>query len=118
MFHLPSNISSSVQAIQRLWIAGRPPFQSALAKDLFQPPLTLHTTRHGPNVFLVLSTPRGRRAWRKDGPPGRQDLWEMHGVWKWDSVKNAGAVLHKTYFVNDPASGRKYTDFYYSFLRP
>ena len=68
-------------------------------------------------------------------------MWEMHGVWKWDSTKNNGAVLRETYFMNDPATGRKvhflllgvdrldgravlmiaqidwYMDFYYPFLK-
>jgi hypothetical protein len=59
-----------------------------------------------------LLNPQGRRAWRKDGPTSGQDLWEMHGVWKWDSVKNAGVVLHESYFVNDPSSGRKVRPFF------
>jgi hypothetical protein len=50
---------------------------------------------------------QGRKAWREDGPTRGQDLWEMHGVWKWDSAKNTGAVLRENYFVNDPATGRK-----------
>jgi hypothetical protein len=37
----------------------------------------------------------------------------MHGVWEWDSAKNAGAVLRETYFVNDPATGRKVRHFFY-----
>jgi hypothetical protein len=66
----------------------------------------------------------------------------MHGVWKWDSAKNTGAVLREEYFLNHPATGRKvrpffaaligllmrrtvltilqvdwYTDFYYPFLK-
>ncbi|KAH9985691.1 glycoside hydrolase family 5 protein [Russula vinacea] len=66
-----------------------------------------------------LLNPQGRKAWREDGPTHGQDLWEMHGVWKWDSAKNTGAVLREKYFVSDPATGRKvdwYTDFYYPFL--
>ena len=50
---------------------------------------------------------QGRKAWRDDGPTDGRDLWEMHGVWQWDSTKKAGVVLHETYFVNDPATGRK-----------
>ena len=87
-----------------------------------------------------LLNPRGRKAWREDGPTGGRDLWEMHGVWEWDSTKHTGTLLSETYFVNDPATGRKvfiysapislmgramlmvsqidwYTDFYYSFLK-
>ena len=88
-----------------------------------------------------LLNPQGSKAWREDGPTGGQDLWEMHGVWKWDKSKNTGAVLRETYFVNDPVTGRKvcfffrvlfgwveravltvtqidwYTDFYYPFLK-
>jgi len=54
-----------------------------------------------------LLNPQGRKAWREDGPTRGQDLWEVHGVWKWDSAKNTGAVLRKKYFVSDPATGRK-----------
>ncbi|KAH8977678.1 glycoside hydrolase superfamily [Lactarius akahatsu] len=68
----------------------------------------------------TLLNPHGRKAWREDGPTGGRDLWEMHGVWKWNGEKNAGAVLVESYFVNDPATGRKvdwYTDFYYPLLK-
>jgi hypothetical protein len=54
-----------------------------------------------------LLNPKGRKAWREDGPTRGQDLWEMHGVWEWDSAKNAGAVLREKYFLSDPATGRK-----------
>jgi hypothetical protein len=54
-----------------------------------------------------LLNPQGRKAWRDGGPTDGQDLWEMHGVWVWDSAKNAGTLLRETYFVNDPATGRK-----------
>lgn len=67
-----------------------------------------------------LLNPKGRKAWREDGPTHGQDLWEMHGVWEWDSAKNAGAVLREEYFMSDPATGRRvdwYTDFYYPFLK-
>jgi hypothetical protein len=88
-----------------------------------------------------LLNPQGRKVWREDGPTSGRDLWEMHGVWGWDSSKNAGMVLHETYFVNDPTTGRKvrflfldpvglvkrtplmvaqidwYSDFYYPFLK-
>ncbi|KAH9988245.1 glycoside hydrolase superfamily [Russula compacta] len=67
-----------------------------------------------------LLNPQGHKAWGENGPTGGQDLWEMHGVWEWDSAKNTGTVLRETYFVNDPVTGRKidwYTDFYYPFLK-
>jgi hypothetical protein len=60
----------------------------------------------------TLLNPQGRKAWRENGPTGGQDLWEMHGVWEWDSTKNSGAVLRENYFVNDPATGRKVTLFF------
>ncbi|KAI0260076.1 cytoplasmic protein [Gloeopeniophorella convolvens] len=68
----------------------------------------------------TLLNANGRKAWREDGPTGGRDLWEMHGVWGWDSSKNAGVVLRESYFVKDPSTGRKldwYTDFYYPFLK-
>jgi hypothetical protein len=40
-----------------------------------------------------LLNPQGRKAWCEDGPTGGRDLWEMHGVWEWDSTKHAGTVL-------------------------
>ena len=36
----------------------------------------------------------------------------MHGVWKWDSAKNTGAVLREEYFLNHPATGRKVRPFF------
>ena len=54
-----------------------------------------------------LLNPQGRKAWREDGPTDGRDLWEMHGVWEWHSTKHTGTVLSETYFVNDPATGRK-----------
>ena len=54
-----------------------------------------------------LLNPKGRKAWREDGPTRGQDLWEMHEVWEWDSAKNAGAVLREKYFMSDPTTGRK-----------
>ncbi|OCH85892.1 glycoside hydrolase [Obba rivulosa] len=61
----------------------------------------------------------GQKAWRDDGPTQGKCLWEMHGVWGWDTQKNQGVVLRETYFTKDPMTGRKidwYTDFYYPFL--
>jgi hypothetical protein len=55
----------------------------------------------------TLLNPHGRKAWREDGPTGGRDLWEMHGVWEWDGAKEAGVVLVESYFVKDPATGRK-----------
>jgi len=54
-----------------------------------------------------LLNPQGCKAWREDGPTGGRALWEMHGVWEWDSTKHAGTVLSETYFVNDLVTGRK-----------
>jgi hypothetical protein len=54
-----------------------------------------------------LLNPHGRKAWREGGPADGQDLWEMHGVLEWVDAKNAGVVLLKNYFKNDPATGRK-----------
>jgi DNA polymerase family A len=95
-------------------------------------------TKHAGQTLL---NPQGRKAWRENGPTGGQDLWEMHGVWEWDSTKNSAAVPREDYFVNYPATGRKvalffpvsggwlgrmaltmaqidwYTDFYYPFLK-
>jgi hypothetical protein len=35
----------------------------------------------------------------------------MHGVWRWDSAENIGAVLREGYFVSDPVTGRKVRPF-------
>lgn len=61
-------------------------------------------TKHTGQTLL---NPQGRKAWRQDGPTGGLDLWEIHGVWEWDSTKNSGVILRESYFVNDPATGRK-----------
>lgn len=62
-----------------------------------------------------LLNPKGRKAWREDGPTRGQDLQKMHGVWEWDTAKNAGAVLREKYFVSNPATGQG-TLFIYSAL--
>lgn len=53
----------------------------------------------------------GRKAWHQYGPTEGKCLWEMHGVWGWDSNKNEGVVLRENYFVRDPMTGRKVTIF-------
>ncbi|KAI6015142.1 glycoside hydrolase family 5 protein [Pisolithus orientalis] len=61
-----------------------------------------------------------RKAWRVDGPTEGRCVWELHGVWGWDKIRNEGVVLRENYFVKDPMTGRKvnwYTDFYYPFLK-
>ncbi|KAI0340430.1 glycoside hydrolase family 5 protein [Trametopsis cervina] len=61
----------------------------------------------------------GRKAWRTDGPTQGQCLWEMHGVWGWDKIKNEGVVLRESYFIKDPMTNKKidwYTDHYFPFL--
>ncbi|CCM01373.1 uncharacterized protein FIBRA_03423 [Fibroporia radiculosa] len=67
----------------------------------------------------VLNTAR-QRAWRDNGPTQGKCLWEMHGVWGWDKIKDEGVVLRESYFTKDPVSGRKvdwYTDFYFPFVK-
>jgi hypothetical protein len=71
--------------------------------DLWTRSFIVPTARTGQELL----NPRGRKAWREDGPTGGRDLWEIHGVWEWDSTKQAGTVLNESYFVNDPATGRK-----------
>ncbi|KAH9834996.1 glycoside hydrolase superfamily [Rhodofomes roseus] len=66
----------------------------------------------------VLNTAR-QNAWRDDGPTKGICLWEMHGVWGWDSRKDEGVVLRESYFTKDPMTGRKvdwYEDFFYPFV--
>ncbi len=55
----------------------------------------------------TLLNPHGRKAWCEDGPTGRRDLWEVHGVWGWDDAKSTGVVLLEDYFKDDPATGHK-----------
>ncbi|KAI0783200.1 glycoside hydrolase family 5 protein [Abortiporus biennis] len=60
-----------------------------------------------------------KKVWRDDGPTGGKCLWELHGVWGWDKVKDEGVVLREGYFSRDPASNKEvdwYTDYYYPFL--
>lgn len=54
----------------------------------------------------VLNT-SGRKVWREDGPTQGRCLWEMHGVWGWDTNKKEGVVLRENYFVKDPMSNKK-----------
>ncbi|KAL0945851.1 hypothetical protein HGRIS_012134 [Hohenbuehelia grisea] len=63
--------------------------------------------------------PAGYKSWRSDGPTGGRCVWEMHGVWGFDTTKKAGVVLRESYFSKHPMSGEKvdwYQDFYYPFL--
>ncbi|KAF8128604.1 glycoside hydrolase family 5 protein [Boletus edulis] len=88
------------------------------------PTLISHWTRSFPmptrlTSHSVLNSEK-RSAWRLDGPTQGKCVWEMHGVWGWDKVKNEGVVLREHYFTKHPVSGRKvdwYTDFYYPFLK-
>ncbi|KAF8518261.1 cytoplasmic protein [Hysterangium stoloniferum] len=62
---------------------------------------------------------KGRKVWRDDGPTGGKCLWELHGVWGWDTTKNQGIVLRESYFKINPQTNARidwYTDFYYPFL--
>ncbi|EMD36757.1 glycoside hydrolase family 5 protein [Gelatoporia subvermispora B] len=83
-----------------------------------------HWTRSFPFPSRLTSTKvintTGQKAWRDDGPTQGKCLWEMHGVWGWDTQKNQGVVLRETYFTKDPMTGRKvdwYTDFYYPLVK-
>ncbi|KAI0321523.1 glycoside hydrolase family 5 protein, partial [Amylostereum chailletii] len=87
------------------------------------PTVVNHWTRSFPLPTRKTSTSvlnsASRKAWREDGPTGGRDVWEMHGVWGYDTKKKDGVVLRENYFVKDPASGRKvewYGDFYYPFI--
>lgn len=55
--------------------------------------------------------PDGRKAWLEDGPTEGKCLWEMHGVWGWDTNKNEGVVLRENYFSKHPMSGQKVSEF-------
>ncbi|KAL6302254.1 glycoside hydrolase superfamily [Sparassis latifolia] len=66
----------------------------------------------------VINTSR-QKAWRDDGPTEGRCLWEMHGVWGWDKIKNTSVVLRESYFKKHPMTGQKvewYTDFYYPLI--
>ncbi|KAA1475251.1 glycoside hydrolase family 5 protein [Dentipellis sp. KUC8613] len=80
-------------------------------------PLPTRLTSHS-----VLNS-ASRKAWRADGPTGGRDIWELHGVWGYDTAKNEGIVLRESYFTRDPASasasGREvdwYADCYFPLL--
>ncbi|KIJ64803.1 glycoside hydrolase family 5 protein [Hydnomerulius pinastri MD-312] len=88
------------------------------------PTLVSHWTRSFPMPTRQTSRSvlngASRAAWRPDGPTGGKCVWEMHGVWGWDKVKNEGVVLRENYFVKHPVTGRKvdwYTDCYYPLLK-
>lgn len=78
-----------------------------------RPTSVSHWTRSFPIPTRLTSTRvlniAGRNAWQKDGPTGGRCLWEMHGVWAWDSSRDEGVVLRENYFSNDPMTGRKVT---------
>lgn len=96
--------------INRLGMVSASAFQSFLlgaghptTVDRWTRSFPLPTRRTGRTIL----NPHGRKAWRDDGPTGGRDLWEMHGVWEWNSSENTGVVLDGSYFVNDPITGRK-----------
>ncbi|EIW79596.1 glycoside hydrolase family 5 protein [Coniophora puteana RWD-64-598 SS2] len=68
----------------------------------------------------AILNPHGRSAWRADGPTRGRCVWEAHGVWGWDKVKDEGVVLRESYFKKDPRTGEGvewYEGFYYPFVR-
>ncbi|KAI6041477.1 glycoside hydrolase family 5 protein [Pisolithus marmoratus] len=88
------------------------------------PTLVSNWTRSFPEPTRMTShsvlNAASRKVWRADGPTEGRCVWELHGVWGWDKVRNEGVVLRENYFVKDPMTGRKvnwYTDFYYPFLK-
>ncbi|KAG6330398.1 hypothetical protein ID866_8691 [Astraeus odoratus] len=103
--HVPSALQSFMLG------AGYPTLVSNWTRSF---PMPTRRTSHS-----VLNS-ASRKAWRVDGPTAGRCVWELHGVWGWDNVKNEGVVLRENYFVKDPMTGRKvdwYTDFYYPFLK-
>ncbi|KAK1234221.1 hypothetical protein PQX77_002572 [Marasmius sp. AFHP31] len=90
--------------------AGRPAEVGVWKRSFPMPTSKSHT---------VTLNPDGLKAWRPDGPTQGQCIWEMHGVWGWDTNKSEAVVLRENYFVKHPLSGDKvdwYTDFFYPFL--
>ncbi|KAG9226684.1 hypothetical protein CCMSSC00406_0006091 [Pleurotus cornucopiae] len=87
------------------------------------PTSVAHWTRSFPmptrrTSYSVLN-PAGHKAWRKDGPTGGRCIWEMHGVWGYDTNKKTGVVLRENYFTKHPMNGKKidwYTDYYFPLL--
>ncbi|KAJ7590950.1 cytoplasmic protein [Mycena floridula] len=61
--------------------------------------------------------PKGRRAWRADGPSNGECIWKMHGVWAYDTTKKQSVVLRESYFSRHPMTGEK-LDFYVDFFNP
>ena len=55
----------------------------------------------------ALLNPKGAKVWRTDGPTDGRCIWEMHGVWGWDTAKNEAVVLRENYFINHPQDGHK-----------
>lgn len=55
----------------------------------------------------ITLNPKGRKAWREDGPTQGKCVWQMHDVWGWDTKKDEGVVLRESYFINNPKTGKK-----------
>lgn len=76
-----------------------------------------HYTRSFPMPTRLTSSSlinlAGKKAWQEDGPTGGRCLWELHGVWGWDSNKQERVVLQEDYFAKDPNNGKKVSDQFY-----
>jgi hypothetical protein len=49
----------------------------------------------------------GVKCWTDHGPTEGKCVWEMHGVWGWDTRKEVGVVLREGYFRKHPMTGRE-----------
>lgn len=72
------------------------------------------TTKKG----SVLLNPKGESVWRLEGPTQGKCIWEMHGVWGWDTSKKEGVVLRENYFVKHPLGGRQVFHAFYHRPKP
>lgn len=67
----------------------------------------------------VLRNEEGVKAWRVEGPTKGKCVWEMHGVWGWDTSKREAVPLREGYFKKHPETGKEvewHRDFFYPFI--
>lgn len=129
LVYLPPTLCPAASAFQSFMLgAGHPTTVSHWTRSF---PFPTRLTSQS-----VLNT-GGRKVWRADGPTEGKCIWQMHGVWAWDTQKDEGVVLRESYFSKNPTTGLKvtillsfpaewllidriqidwYTDFYYPFL--
>jgi hypothetical protein len=68
------------------------------------------------NTSQTLLNTTKAKAWRPDGPTQGRCLWELHDVWRWNTVTDQAVILRENYFTRHPDTGKNidwYTNCYF-----